>query len=1383
MLVQSPIELKRTKGDIKDNASLSSTGLLESVSCFQKIRRKWDPCLPNILRSPVKAVEVDNFGNELNKVKYNHFSSFFPMTIGSKFVELRAISESTWQHYPARRVGVVLSGGQAAGGHNVIAGIMSYIKVCNPSSQLFGFLGGPEGVYTERYIELKEELIMSQFRNQGGFNIICSGRHKIETEEQMQASLNVCEKLQLNGLIIIGGDDSNTNAAILAEYFKKEGSNIVVIGCPKTIDGDLKNEVIETSFGYDTATKVYCEEIGSIMTSLLTKRDRYHFVRLMGRSASHITLECALQTHPNLTFIGEEIKEKNRSLMSIIDEIVEMILLRESMDKKFGIVLLPEGLIEFIPEFEVLIKEFNSALLIDTNKEQIISRLSNEARNLFQELPPEVQNQLLLERDPHGNVQVAKIATEDLLVHLTITKLKEIGKEYLLNNAKTHYLGYEGRCALPSNFDSNYCYALGHAAGALIDNRCTGYMAIIRNLHEHPKLWIPAGCPLINMMNIEVRKGKSVPVIKKYLVELDGVLFNLFSKVREHWKVIDYYRNPGPIQFDGPLADISNYMICHPKIEDLLPIPNKDGNQITSIGCVSPLQMYRCKEILLTPSLLSSKTICTEEEYFSSDTDVTSLLLSKLPFQLNKTNNKTLVFCEDNDLIRNNGNLLTNQISQFSNSLNIINNSQSTSTPQSIINSLNFTNTNVGSNVCDFGSGYSIPPSPSSNSPYCIGFLLIGLCQPPGTQNVINGILDNFINLNKIVIFNSIDSLYSGKGYVVNLDESTREIYSYLLNNGGCQFPCSKYEPVALNLQYNEGSDNIEEKDDEKFNRSVWAPFENILMDDIWKVFDYYNMSGLVVLGDSDAITIASYLTENLCRINYNKTCIVTIPTSLENNVKNPMIDTCIGFDTVTHNCSTLVGNLLIDAASATKYWYFMKLIGSKTSNLVLETSLQTHPNIVVIPERYSSSECKYVESGIMEVTLDDIITEICDIICLRNNIGDSFGGIIISEGILDQVYPTKEYRRLIFEKLAVDQYDNNEEGNYKVKTNLTANQDSIKNISKLSNLTSNEISVIEDFKSIFKKVEEKLIRKIETCPLIEDVPTELIIAQLVNEELIYRKTQGIYKGNFSYVCFNFGYQVSSTVPTELDCNLGYLNGKLAGKIIEKNLIGGYMTGIKGICSKIEDWYFYAIPLTSLLHLNMKDNIEKMMMMIVNKRNSNSSNVKQVNKGGNIYNNSLMTKVHLSCRNNQIDMICSKPYKLFLNAIEKWELNNVYINPGPVQYYGSSKYIINRTLFEEEFYYVKMLQELDDLTRSIKNSCSFGINNTILETTICLLRSVQSFINIQSTHSKRKRINDTSSQSNLMTKTTSSSCPISYNGTSLITDLPNIDCTKSSIIN
>lgn len=528
-------------------------------SALQVARAAYEPKMPKALYG---AVKVETGAATESVADQAEVKKLFPNTYGMptlKFVEATEKASDK-----AINVGVILSGGQAPGGHNVIAGIFDGIKSINNDSRLFGFLMGPGGLINHKYMELTPEII-DEYRNTGGFDIIGSGRDKLETKEQFDKGLEILKKLDIKALIIIGGDDSNTNACVLAEYYAAIDAGVQVIGCPKTIDGDLKNEMIETSFGFDTACKVYSEVIGNIQRDCNSARKYWHFIKVMGRSASHIALECALQTQPNVCIISEEVETKGQSLDEIVTYIANVVATRGNDGNNFGTVIIPEGLIEFIPAMKSLIQELNDFLAHNQAEfdavpaeEQVAfaaSRISADNGKLLSSLPASIALQLTHDRDSHGNVQVSLIETEKLLVDMVAEKLDEMKKAGTYKGkfaAHTHFFGYEGRCAAPSNFDADYCYSLGYTASALIAAGKTGYMSSVRNTTAPASEWIAGGVPTTMMMNMERRHGEMKPVIQKALVKLDGAPFKFFAANREKWAKETAYVYPGPIQYFGP---------------------------------------------------------------------------------------------------------------------------------------------------------------------------------------------------------------------------------------------------------------------------------------------------------------------------------------------------------------------------------------------------------------------------------------------------------------------------------------------------------------------------------------------------------------------------------------------------------------------------------------------------------------------------------------------------------------------------------------------------------------------------------------------------------------------------------------------------------------
>jgi len=540
------------------------------ISALQKARYGYKPKLPASLSCPVTDIVTETGAATEAKTDRELLKNLFKHTYGKPLVTFtnKADKSSSAKNEKLCRelkVGVILSGGQAPGGHNVIAGLYDGLKAGNANSTLYGLLDGPSGLINNKNEILTSEKI-DQYRNTGGFDIIGSGRTKIETPEQFTASLETAIKLGLNAVVVIGGDDSNTNAALLAEYFLMNGSDIQVIGCPKTIDGDLKNEYIETSFGFDTACKTYSELIGNLMRDANSSKKYWHFVKLMGRAASHIALECALQTQPNVCLVSEEIEKHHMSLEAVVNSICASVVKRAESGNNYGIVLIPEGLVEFIPEIKSLIGELNDTIAhneaefskLDIYAEQLAwlyKHLSAASYNVLHSLPHEIGREFLMDRDPHGNVQVSLIETEKLLIGMVKKKLQELKTKGTYKGkfaALAHFFGYEGRCAFPSNFDSDYCYSLGYSAFALIAAGFTGYLSSVRNLTAKASDWIAGGVPITMMMNIEQRHGQEKPVIKKALVELDGKPFKAFKSIRDEWAAKTCFKVPGSIQYFGP---------------------------------------------------------------------------------------------------------------------------------------------------------------------------------------------------------------------------------------------------------------------------------------------------------------------------------------------------------------------------------------------------------------------------------------------------------------------------------------------------------------------------------------------------------------------------------------------------------------------------------------------------------------------------------------------------------------------------------------------------------------------------------------------------------------------------------------------------------------
>lgn len=534
--------------------------MTKELSPLQKERLKYQPKLPKVLAAGIKNIALEEGAKTTSVNHSEEIEKLFPNSFGKPIITFKESQNGATTEQ--RNVGVILSGGQAPGGHNVIAGLYDALKQANSQNRLYGFSGGPAGIMNGTYTEFTDSFI-DEYRNTGGFDIIGSGRDKLETQAQFEQAWETCKNLDISAIVIIGGDDSNTNAALLGEFFQAQKAGIQVIGCPKTIDGDLKNDQIEISFGFDTATKTYAELISNIMRDANSAKKYWHFIKLMGRSATHVALEAALQTQPNITLISEEVEQKGTSLADIVEYMANIVTRRSETGKNFGVALIPEGLIEFIPEMKSMIADLNDtlahakgfdALSQDEKINYIQNNIKPENAAVFSTLPTDIQDQLLMDRDPHGNVQVSRIETEKMLGEMVAKAVKGKAKFSFL----THFFGYEGRCAFPSNFDADYCYSLGYNAFGLIQFGLSGYLSSIRNLTAPANEWVAGGVPLTMMMNMEKRHGHMKPVIQKALVEINGPVFKKLQDNREKWALNDEYVFTGAIQYYGPSSVCDN---------------------------------------------------------------------------------------------------------------------------------------------------------------------------------------------------------------------------------------------------------------------------------------------------------------------------------------------------------------------------------------------------------------------------------------------------------------------------------------------------------------------------------------------------------------------------------------------------------------------------------------------------------------------------------------------------------------------------------------------------------------------------------------------------------------------------------------------------------
>lgn len=1169
---------------LNNKIDIKMSGLTFKPSDFQKVRQSYIPVLPSGLQS-----ENSTFSFQTLPV-LEEIREKYPRISDIKYVEFEPTNEVTGKESSSLRIGVVLSGGQAPGGHNVIMGVYDFVKRHHPDSQVFGFLGGPRGIYSNSFKEITGEL-MNSYRNQGGFDMICSGRDKIETEEQYANSLKNCNALNLNGLIVIGGDDSNTNAAILAEYFLQNNSSTKVIGCPKTIDGDLKNEFIEVSFGFDTATKTYSELIGNVCLDAASTKKYYHFVRLMGRSASHIALECELQTRANLVLIGEEVQANNQTLASIVTELADMIVKRgEQLGKGYGVILVPEGLVEFIPEVNQLIKELNELMVGVSGSEEELrvhatKNLSESSGELFRFLPASIGNQLLLDRDPHGNVQVAKIETERLLIMLLETELAN--RNYSLPFlAQSYYFGYEGRSCLPTNFDSTYCYALGYTAGSLIKYGFTGCMAVCRGLTLPADKWKSAGCPLATMMNVERRKGKAVAVIKKALVEIDSEYFNAYAQVREFWKYNDSYRVPGPIQFNGVGADSYSYILKPPSPSELAcsPEPNMSYPYfIRQPQNFSPIMQSRINAPVELPLILQKSYGLTIEEELENDFDETTRTIrEQFPY------------------------ISIPKLRKYA----------------------------------------ELEESPDPVGSLNIGVVYLGR-QAPGAHNVIDGVL--------LALEKSGGKVYGFLGGNLGLlNQSyflvTRENFAPYKNTGGMDFLGRIGDSIRGNEQLEKVKNTC---------RSL-------------------SLHGLIIAGGTHAITDAAYIAEYLL-ISGEKTKVIGVPLSVDNNISHELFESTLGFDTASKVNAELVGNMMTDSASATKYYYFIRVMGRDPSHLALECALQTHPNLVIVSEFHKNEGD----------TLVDIIKQIADVIQERSKLGKLFGTLLVPEGLIQQL---SHFRELINEI-------NSLVGKKSKKERSALAHQIVTNPELIDELFHHySAPVLRNLPTWFQL---QLLTRIDSNGLVQLslIETERLLADLVGKELRIRKSQGSYNGTFAPVCHFFGYQGRCSFPSLFDCSLGTCYGATAVALIRGGLTA-YMTTARGLSGEVSNWRLGGIPISSIMKIKARSQYGRNKPVVVS------------------------AEVDLN----------SKAYLRAVSDAKNWAFEECYSNPGPIQFYNEAAATRNLSLSLNYEGYVRALKEVKNICTRILNLCKYGVHEDLLRTAVIGLSSVEEILNLHKKH-------------------------------------------------
>ncbi|OII71579.1 phosphofructokinase family protein [Cryptosporidium andersoni] len=1334
---------------------LHSADLFENFSPVQLERQFWVPTLPLSLSSTmVDICEIEI--PDLIQKDADILKKLLPHTFGGPCVEIIQSNDTTPNGTPfhALRVGIVLSGGPAPGGHNVIGGVYDFIKSYHPDSQLFGFLGGLDGLFKSTYKIVSQEL-MDRFRNQGGFDMLWSGRGRINNEQDLENVREVCEQLQLHGLIIAGGDGSNSNAALIADYMAKHNNHISVVGVPKTIDGDLKNPAVEVSFGFDTAARTYAECVGNLCSDICTSQNVYHFVRVMGRSASHLALEVALQTRPNMVFIAEEVEQNGITLFEIVKSIVDLIETRAKIGKMYGIILIPEGLIEFIPEMKILIEELNDILdkmktrenilnnevssNLGINSESIDSKvytslepsseeydreiarlLSPSSANIWEYLPETIREQLLIDREATGQIQVAKIATERLLILLVEAELhcrhgyssyydlqhyrtlvKKTDKDLtqdsnkLFDNADTsictdspiptqddilsipysftmmhHYLGYEGRCAMPSNFDANYCYALGHCAAALVYKGMNGYLALIRNLEENPINWQACGISITRIM--EIKKSRSddslFAAVTRQLVDLNGPMFQLLKRVRNIWAIHDLYRAPGPLQFEGPCSDSIPYIVKSPTIEDLLcgeetdekllsegigagvsegamtVIDNNGGleGNVTTIngkrgvfnrisGTLSPLQLYRTTYRPPLPLLLTHlKARCKPTtQYNVSDPLIKRQIISCYPHLCNDNH----FYCQEVQL------------------------------------DLSCSEPNVGLRI---------------------GILLLSR-QTPGIANVVWGLYHRLRMVRgRCLGFYGVKGFLQGKHITL-----TEKDVDLLPNQGGSELIGRTYTECLVSTE------NLEKAR---------------------QVCESLHLDGLVLCGSAFGMTQSAILTEYFLQHNCN-TKIVGVPATASNNLTNDLVETCVGFDSSTKLYASLIGNVLTDAASMPKYWHFIRLMGRQPSNEVLECALQTHPNVVIIAEEY----------GAADKTLVHIVEDVADVICKRAEFGKNFGTVLIPDALLSHLPDMKiliseinELRRhaeengqqklFMSEMMRLGYTNISKSGN--INGNINSNEKGSNGNSPMTkspsvgshineSVVSNNSQIEENPKyslkmtpwsqALFKSL-PRFIRKeilsLDVDSAFSAIETEALLVLMIKKELRKRKQEGKYNGNFQPFTHFFGYQGRSAMPSQFDSKLGYALGHFASIVVESGLTG-QLCSIRGLCGEVSDWRMTSIPFNCLMRI-VPSNDETHPEL--------PSNIPTI-------------------PSSEVDLK-GKAYRWLKIVQDHWAMQDRFCNPGPIQFDGPAANFYFRTLHEQQSEYYEMLKHVQNYAELVRETCTFGVNESFLKTAFVTLNGL-----------------------------------------------------------
>lgn len=1291
-----------------------SASLNDDLSPLQYERILYKPTLPKALAAEYHTLE-ENYGDDyINRSDYEKVRTFLKHLSDLPVINVKESSSSdSFSVHNVLKIGIILSGGPAPGGHNVIAGIYDYVRRYNEQSQVFGFIGGIDGLYKQNYVLITDS-IMDRYRNTGGFNMLWSGRGKVRNRDDLASVESVVRKLKLNGLVVIGGDGSNSNAALMAEYFIEKNVPVSVIGIPKTIDGDLKSESIEISFGFDSATKTYSEIIGNLCTDVKTGHNVYHVVRVMGRSASHVVLECALQTRPNVVLIGEEVEREKLSLQDIISNIVSIILKRRSLNKNYGVILIPEGLIEFVPEMRALVEELNEIVKTGPFEESKIVK----SKEVWGFLPSIIKEQLLMDRESTGYIQVGKIATERLIIVLLEAELAKLGDKNMNIQFMPHYLGYEGRCAIPSNFDCNYCYALGYNAGLLIDHKKTAYMSVIQNLAKDYIDWVPAAVPFLRLMHtIKDNNGNEFPGVKRYLVDLNSELFQVLKEVRQIWSLYDLYRSPGPIQFNGPISNARCYTVNVPTkdcllcqntddLELIISLTNKNVENKTDgdsgVKHVGSVAGSNCS--LPNNSAGSSMEKREDRNAPQSQSESSGKWnTSKRDASANGDKEDTP---KDTDSGKQHGTPATDtsrtsaeegkQVKHAADGSHGDVHFFSSCKYEQIPNGFHGTNYKALGCMSELQTARLYKklelPELCSDLKAKVRAGKQYISDDPYTQKQI---LSNYPHMSYETKFQIQEIFHDKYAVPVTFEIKIGIVFLSRQAPGAMNVLCGLYRRLKLlkgvciaffglhgllNNKYIVIDDNNIAKHINQGgleltgNSPEHSLFDKENRRKVCETVTALQLNGLVMPGSNITITEAALLSEYFLEKKI-PTCVVGIPLTGSNNLIHELIETCVGFDSSTKVYASLIGNVLTDAVSMPKYWHFIRLMGRSPSHEVLECALQTHPNVVIIAEEY----------GAADKTLWRVVHDIADVVCARAEVGKNYGTVLIPDALFMHLPNMKILLTEISDILnEASEQDRLNEAQMDLVNIANVDQRDAQSV-WVSKLTPWSLALLKTFPQFIIK---QLLEVDMGSMRFEQLETEELILQMVKEELRHRKEEGKYSGTFMGLTHFFGYQGRSSLPSEFDCKLAYAYGHAASIVIESGLTG-YIVSIRGLCGNVKDWKLFAIPLVSLMKILPKGQETK--------------SLKSICKGD------------LPVIPSALVDLNGKAYRSLKIALQKWQMEDRYCNPGPIQFEGTAATYYNRILFEEQSEYFEMLRYVECYANILKDTCRFGVSADYLK--------------------------------------------------------------------